>query len=91
MSEAVFTLKLEPELRDKLMAEAEAEHRSVTQIVGDLIRNHFEEHRQASYIKFMRRGVEAARAEIHAGKFYTNEEVSAEFAARKAELRAEQV
>jgi predicted transcriptional regulator len=79
MSEAVFTLKLEPDLRDKLMAEAEAEHRSVAQIVADLIRNHFEERRQTSYIEFMRRCVEAGDAAIREGRYRSNEEVEAEF------------
>lgn len=35
--EAVFTVKLEPELRDAFMAEAEASHRSVSQVVRELI------------------------------------------------------
>ncbi|MDR2000034.1 MAG: antitoxin of toxin-antitoxin stability system [Zoogloeaceae bacterium] len=90
MSEAMFTMEqLEPELRNKLMAEAEAERRSVAQIVIDLIRNHFEERRQASYNAFLRRCVEAGDADIRAGRFHTNEEVSAEFAALRATVRAE--
>ena len=38
MKEAVFTLKLEAELRDAFMAEAEASHRPASQIVRDFMR-----------------------------------------------------
>jgi len=38
MKEAVFTLKLEADLRDAFMAEAEASHRPASQIVRDLMR-----------------------------------------------------
>ena len=36
--EAVFTMKLEPELRAEFMAEAEAAHRPASQILRDLMR-----------------------------------------------------
>jgi hypothetical protein len=36
--EAVFTMKLEPELRDAFMAEAEASHRPASQVVRELMR-----------------------------------------------------
>ena len=39
MKEAVFTLKLEAELRDAFMAEAEASHRPASQIVRDFMRD----------------------------------------------------
>src|SRR5882724_10621092 len=39
MKEAVFTLKLESELRDAFMAEAEASHRPASQIVRDFMRD----------------------------------------------------
>jgi predicted transcriptional regulator len=38
MKEAVFTLKLEADLRDAFMAEAEAAHRPASQIVRDFMR-----------------------------------------------------
>lgn len=38
MKEAVFTLKLEADLRDAFMAEAEASHRPASQIVRDFMR-----------------------------------------------------
>jgi predicted transcriptional regulator len=36
--EAVFTLKLEPELRDQFMAEAQATHRPASQLVREFMR-----------------------------------------------------
>lgn len=37
--EAVFTLKLEPELRDQFMAAAEATHRPASQLVREFMRD----------------------------------------------------
>ena len=45
--EAVFTLKLEPELRAAFMAEAEAAHRPASQVVRELMREFVERQRQA--------------------------------------------
>ena len=39
MKEAVFTLKLEADLRDAFMAEAEATHRPASQIVREFMRD----------------------------------------------------
>ena len=36
--EAVFTMKLEPELRDDFMAEAQASHRPASQILRELMK-----------------------------------------------------
>jgi hypothetical protein len=36
--EAVFTMKLESELRDEFVAEAEAAHRPASQVVRELMR-----------------------------------------------------
>jgi hypothetical protein len=44
--EAVFTLKLEPELRDAFMAEAEADHRPASQVVRELMREYIQRRRQ---------------------------------------------
>jgi hypothetical protein len=39
MKEAVFTMKLEPELRAEFMAEAEAAHRPASQVLRELMRD----------------------------------------------------
>jgi predicted transcriptional regulator len=45
--EAVFTLKLEAELRDEFMAEAEAAHRPASQLVRELMRDFVQRQRAA--------------------------------------------
>lgn len=45
--EAVFTLKLEPELHDQFMAEAEAAHRPASQLVREFMLGFVEQQRQA--------------------------------------------
>jgi len=83
--EAVFTLKLEAELRDEFMAEAEAAHQPASQVARELFREYVRRQREArEYDNFLRQKVEAGRASIRAGKGATNEEVEAAFAARRA-------
>jgi hypothetical protein len=45
--EAVFTVKLEPELRDAFAAEAEAAHRPASQIVREFMREFVQRQREA--------------------------------------------
>ncbi len=83
--EAVFTMKLEPELRAEFMAEAEAVHRPASQVVRELMREFVQRQREArDYDEFLNRKVEAGRAAMRAGLGRSNEEVEAEFAARRA-------
>jgi len=51
------------------------------------LHEHAQAHEQRpspEYLDFLRRKVEAARADIAAGRWYTSEEVEAYFAARRA-------
>ena len=83
--EAVFTMKLEPELRDNFMAEAEAMHRPASQVLRELMREFVERQRQArEYDAFLASKVEAGRVSMRAGVGRSNEEVEAKFAARRA-------
>ena len=83
--EAVFTMKLEPELRDNFMAEAEASHRPASQVLRELMREFVERQRQArEYDAFLASKVEAGRVSMRAGVGCSNEEVEAKFAARRA-------
>lgn len=85
--EAVFTMKLEPELRDAFMAEAKASHRPASQVVRELMREFVERQRQArEYDAFLRAKVDAARAEVAAGQVATSADVEARFAARRTAL-----
>ena len=85
--EAVFTMKLEPDLRAEFMAAAETVHRPASQILRELMREFVRrQHDQQEYDEFLRQKVEKARLSIAAGLGRSNEEVEAEFAARRAQL-----
>jgi predicted transcriptional regulator len=87
--DAVFTMKLEPELRDQFMAAAEAAHRPASQLVREMMREFVHRQTEATaYDDFLRRKVEAARASILAEDSLSNEEVEADFAARRAAASA---
>jgi predicted transcriptional regulator len=82
---AVFTMKLEPELRDEFMAEAEVPHRSASQVVRELMREFVQRQREErDYDAFLRRKVGVARSSGRAGHGLSNEEIETEFAARRA-------
>ena len=86
--EAVFTMKLELELRDALMAEAAASHRPASQIVRDLMREFVQRQREArEHEVFLRGKVDDARAQIAAGKYASDEAVETRSAARRAAWR----
>ena len=81
--EAVFTMKLEAQLRDAFMAEAEASHRPASQIMRELMRDFVQRQKQARDYE-----VAQARAQIDAGNYASAEEVELRFAARRAQLQA---
>lgn len=84
--QAVFTMKLEPELRDEFMAEAEAIHRPASQVLRDLMREFVQRQREArAYDAFLRDKVEAGRVAMRSGQGRSNEDVEADFAARRAD------
>ncbi len=83
--EAVFTLKLEPELRASFMAETEATHRPASQVMRELMREFVQRQQDArEYDDFLRRKVDLGRSSMRAGLGRPNDEVEAEFAARRA-------
>ncbi len=88
--EAVFTMKLEPELRAQFMAESEAAHRPASQILRDFMREFISRQREArerEYDEFLNRKVTAARRSIRAGLGRSNTEVEVEFARRRASAK----
>jgi predicted transcriptional regulator len=83
--EAVFTMKLEPELRADFMAEAQAAHRPASQVLRELMREFVQRQRETrEYDEFLGRKVEAGRASMRAGVGHSNDEVETTFAARRA-------
>jgi hypothetical protein len=86
-TKAVFTMKLEPELRDTFMAEAAADDRPAAQVVRELMRGYIEQRRQTrdrEYADYLQRKVAIARADIAAGRSYSNDEIEAEFSQAEA-------
>jgi predicted transcriptional regulator len=85
--EAVFTMKLEPELRAEFMAEANAAHRPASQVLRELMREFVERQRLArNYDEFLHSKVAASRVSMRAGLGRSNEEVEAEFSARRVAI-----
>lgn len=88
--QAVFTMKLEPELRSQFMAAAASADRPASQIVRELMRSYIgEQQKQQEYDAYLRRKVEAARASMRAGRGRSNKEVEARFAALRNSVAAD--
>ncbi len=82
---AIFTMKLESDLRADFMAAAEASHRPASQIVRELMREFIQrQNDRDDHRTFVHRKVEAARASVQDGRGQSDETVEAEFAARRA-------
>lgn len=83
---AVFTMKLEPQLRADFMAVAADEDRPASQIMRELMRDYIEQrNRSREYDDYRRRKVEAGRASMRAGRGRSNDQVEARFAAKRDE------
>jgi predicted transcriptional regulator len=88
--EAVFTIKLEPELRDAFMADAAELDRPASQIMRELFKDYLRkrEEEKSAYLECVRRKVEKSRASIAAGRRYTDDEVNARMEKRLEELES---
>ena len=87
--EAVFTLKLEPELREQFMAEAEAAHRPASQIVREFMREFIKQQRAArEHDVWFRAEVERGMREANDPnvKRIPHEEVSAKWRRQRTKL-----
>ncbi len=83
--EAVFTMKLESDLRADFMAEAEATHRPASQILRELMREFVQNQREnRKYDEFLALKVAAGRVSMRAGVGHANEQVEATFASLRA-------
>ena len=86
--EAVFTMKLEPELREAFMAAAHEEDRPASQIVREMMRDFIDRRSSDTeeYVEFLHRKVELSRRSIAAGDGTSQEQMEARMASRRAEL-----
>jgi len=83
--ESVFTMKLESELRDAFMAEAQATHRPASQLVREFMRDFIRRQRDArEHDSWFRGEVEQALREVDdpAVRRIPHDEVMAELRAR---------
>lgn len=82
--QAVFTMKLEAELRESFMQAVADEHRPASQVVRELMREYIERHQnREGYKVYLQQKVERSRASMLNSEGYSNEEVEALFAKRK--------
>lgn len=83
--EAVFTMKLENDLRERFIAAAQAAHRPASQVVRELMREFIvREQEKTEYETFLAQKVEKARADLSQGKALGDDDVEATFASRRA-------
>ncbi|MBX3567346.1 MAG: hypothetical protein KF914_04770 [Rhizobiaceae bacterium] len=82
--EAVFTMKLDAELRDAFMDAAKHGDRSASQIVREFMRDFIKQDRE--YLTWLKGKVDEARADIAAGRVCTQEEVEEHMDSLMAEL-----
>lgn len=87
---AVFTLELEPELRDAFAAAAERADRTAPELVRELMRDFVEDHAEPddAYREFLRRKVEKARASVERGEVSSQEKVENDARVRRAAIWA---
>jgi hypothetical protein len=86
--DAVFTMKLESDLRADFMTEAEALHRPASQVVRDFMRDFVAQKRaQREHGAFVASKVALARASVQADRGYDQDDVEAAFADRRARFR----
>lgn len=90
MKEAVFTMKLEPELRNAFMAAAESAHRPESQLMRELMREYVQRQQAAQeYQAFLEKKVAVARQQVAEGLVFSDEEVEKEFASLRTDRNAE--
>ena len=89
MKEAVFTLKLEPDLREQFVAEASAAHRPASQVMRELMRDYVERQKAArEHDEWIRQEIErgVSQARDPTIRRVSNEDVQAEWKVWRARL-----
>lgn len=89
--EAMFTMKLEPELRAEFMAAAESVHRPASQVLRELMRDFIAKQREElAYEEFLHQKVELARASFRKGLSLTTEEANSRMQVKRDLLASRQ-
>jgi hypothetical protein len=88
VKEAVFTIKLEPELRAAFMAKAALEDRPASQIMRELMRGYIAAHGHGrEYEDYLHRKVERARISMRGNVGLSNDELEQKLEAFRALTR----
>ena len=84
---AVFTMKLDSELRSEFMTEVANEDRPASQVMRELMRDYIEKRRQSrEYEDYLRSKVEASRASMRNRIGQSNDDIEAVFAAKRKQV-----
>ncbi len=86
MSETTFTFQVDEQLKEQFIAAAKDRNSRVNELLCDFMRD-FVNEQDPEYDEWFRREVQAGIDDANAGNLISNEEVEAEFAARKLALR----
>ena len=87
---AVFTMKLEPDLRAEFIAAAAAIHRPASQVVRELMREFVQrQQEERDQSAFLHRKVEQARTSVRNGQGRPDHAVEADFVARRSRIADE--
>jgi hypothetical protein len=87
LKEAVFTMKLEPELHREFIEATDAAHRPASQIIRELMREFIRRQSEArEYEEFLQHKVAVARMQVNTKQSRSNEEVEREFTKRRREI-----
>lgn len=87
---AVFTMKLEAELRTAFLAEAAKEDRPASQVMRELMRSYIQQRRQdREYGDYLQRKIDISRASLQAGSGRSNDAVEAIFTVKRQKAVAD--
>lgn len=87
MKEAVFTMKLEPQLRADFISASQEVHRPASQVLRELMREFVQRQQQAKeYDQALQLKVNSARLSVRAGLGRANADVEADFAQRRSSV-----
>jgi predicted transcriptional regulator len=87
MSEATFTFRVDEALKNKFATAAKARDRTGAQLLRDFMREFVQQQEAAEHDAWFRRQVQIGLDSANAGELVPAEEVEAEAAAWRAEMR----
>ncbi|MDR0276064.1 MAG: hypothetical protein LBI48_12165 [Burkholderiaceae bacterium] len=88
MTEATFTFRVDEALKEEFATAAKASDRTGAQLLRDFMREFIQRQRDAAaHDVWFRQQVQVGLDELNAGKFFTSEEIEAEAAVWRDEVR----